>query len=142
MKNFNFAAKELVESFSYTTTTQNRMGYKDVQINGRSYTKWGTIQAVTIVGELFKDNNGNRVLLVGVSKQNPCDTRCNKQLAYEQAELKAWTDPDMVIAAPENMTIFNFNKMMSWYVDMMDLKFLKTRQELEIEGLDPKKYLR
>ena len=142
MKKFDFSTKEFIESFSYTTTTQDRNSFKNITINGRSYTKWGTLQAVTIVGDLFKDNNGNRILMIGISKQNPCDSKCNKQLAYEEAELKAFMNPDMIIDAPENITFFNFSKMMSWYVDMMELKLIKTRQEIENDGLDPKKYNR
>lgn len=141
MKNFDFLTKELVKSFSYTTTTQDRKAYSDINIDGRTYTKWGTLQAVTIVGNLYRDFRGNKIMMIGVSRQNPCDSRCNKQIAYENAMLKALTDPDIVINnVPEHVTELNFNQMFKWYVDMIDLQYLKTRQELEKEGKNPKNY--
>ena len=40
------------------------------------------------------------------------------------------------------MNKVNFGKMMEWYVDGMDLSFLKTTQEIINSGDDPKKYNR
>jgi len=143
MKNFDFLTKELIDSFSYTTVTKNREAYSDVIIDGRQYTKWGTLQAVTIVGNLYEDCFGNRILMCGVSKQHPCDTKCDKQLAYEVAQAHALFCPDLVVnSVPEYLNKFNFAQMMSWYVDAMKLDFTKTRKEIEKTGDDPKKYNR
>ena len=49
-----FLFKELVNTFSYTTATQDREVYADVSINGRRYRKYGTLQAVAFVGNLYK----------------------------------------------------------------------------------------
>jgi len=143
MKKFDFLTKTLVNSFSYTTITKDRDAYSDVNIDGRQYTKYGTLQAVTVVGNLYEDHNGNRILMCGVSKQHPCDTKCDKQIAYEVATLRAMSNPDIVInTVPEYVNKFNFAQMVSWYVDAMKLDFIKTRQEIEKSGDDPKKYNR
>jgi len=138
---FDFLTKELVNSFSYTTITKNRNAYSDTIIDGRAYTKYGTLQAVTIVGNLYHDCYGNEIMTIGISRQNPCDSKCNKSVAYESAQMKALTNPDMIINnVPEYVTEFNFGKMMSWYVDMMNLEYIKTRQEIMNEGKNPKNY--
>ena len=143
MKNFDFLTKELIDSFSYTTITKNRNAYTDVVIDGRQYTKYGTLQAVTIVGNLYEDHNGNRILTCGIAKQHPCDTKCDKHMAYEVAQARAWSNPDIVInTVPEYFNKFNFSQMMSWYVDAMKLDFIKTRKEIEKSGNNPKKYNR
>lgn len=143
MKNFDFLTKELVDSFSYTTITKDREAYSDVVIDGRSYTKWGTLQAVTIVGNLYEDFRGNRILMCGVAKQHPCDTKVNKQIAYEAAQAHAMFNPDIVINnVPEYINKFNFGKMMEWYVDAMKLEFVKTNKEIERSGGNPKNYNR
>ena len=143
MKKFDFLTKELIDTFSYTTITKNRNVYSDVIINGRQYTKYGSLQAVTIVGNLYEDCYGNRIIVCGVAKQHPCDTKCEKQLAYEVAQAHALFCPDFVInTVPEYVNNFNFGNMMSWYVDAMDLDYMKTRKEIEMMGDDPKKYNR
>ena len=143
MENFDFLTKELIDSFSYTTITKNRDAYTDVIIDGRQYTKYGTLQAVTIVGNLYEDHNGNRIIACGIAKQHPCDTKCNKQMAYEVAQAHALLNPDIIInTVPEYLNQFNFAQMMSWYVDGMKLDFVKTRKEIEKTGDNPKKYNR
>lgn len=143
MTNFDFATKELVKSFSYTTINQDREACTDVNIDGRWYTKHGTLQAVTVVGNLYKDENGNKTLHCGVTRQHPCDSRIDKQLAYEQAQQKAFMNPDIIInTVPECLTKYNFNRMIEWYIDMIELQFVKTRKEIENNGQDVSKYNR
>lgn len=143
MKKFDFLTKELIESFSYTTATKDREACTDVVIDGRQYTKWGTLQAVTIVGNLYEDCYGNRIIMCGVAKQHPCDAKCDKQLSYEVAQEHAMFCPDIVInKVPEYINEFNFTKMISWYVDAMNLDFIKTRKEIENTGDYPQKYNR
>lgn len=143
MKKFDFLTKTLVDSFSYTTSTQDRETYTEERINGRKVLKFGTLQAVTVVGNLYEDCYGNRILMCGVSKQHPCDSKCNKQLAYETAQAHALFKPDIVInTVPKYMNSINFRNMVEWYVDGMDLCFLKTTQEIINSGDDPKKYNR
>lgn len=143
MGNFDFETKELVKTFGYTTITQDREAYSEVMIDGRKYTKWGTLQAITIVGNLYEDMNGNKILMCGVAKQHPCDSRVDKQIAYETAMEKAMMNPDIIInTVPEHLTKYNFNRMMEWYIDGLELQFVKTRQEIENAGLDVDKYNR
>lgn len=143
MKKFDFLTKTLVDSFSYTTSTQDRETYAEEKINGRKYLKFGTLQAVTVVGNLYEDHLGNRILMCGVSKQHPNDNKCDKQLGYEYAAEHAMNNPDIIFnSVPKYINKFNFRKMMEWYVDGMDLEFIKTRQELDLCGDDPKKFNR
>lgn len=143
MKNFDFLTKELVESLSYTTITKNRNAYTNVVIDGRTYTKYGTLQAVTIVGNLYKDAFDNKILMVGIAKQHPNDSKCNKQVAYEAAQAHALFNPDVIFnTVPDHLTLFNFSKMMEWYVDGMELEFIKTKQEIENTGQESKTFNR
>ena len=108
MKDFDFNSKKFVESLTFTTINQDRTTYTDVRINGRRYLKTGILQAITFVGNLFEDDNGNKLLLVGISKQHPCDSKCDKSIAYEQAQLKSLTNPDLVFyTVPKYLTKYN-----------------------------------
>lgn len=160
--NFNkkdFLFKELVNTFSYTTASQNRDVCADVSINGRRYTKYGTLQAVTFVGNLYEvgiQNNGylkdnvtinnknNRklVLFIGMSKQHPCDVKVNKEHGYEVAHINALDNPCMIIDINEKFTKRRFVDIVEHYLDSMNLEFVKTRAEIIAEGKDPSKYNR
>jgi hypothetical protein len=143
MKQFDYSTKELVNSLSFTTTTKNRESYTEVVIDGRSYIKCGTLQAITMVGNIWRDNDGNTIMHVGISRQNPNDTKVNKQFGYEIAQLRALGSPDIIInSVPENINNFNFSQMMSWYYDAMKLEFIKTKQEIKNNSDDPQKYNR
>lgn len=143
MNKFDFLTKTIVDSFSYTTSTQNRDSYTTVNINGREYVKYGTLQAVTIIGNLYEDCYNNRILICGISKQHPYDTKVDKEMGYEIAMEKAMDDPDIVLYnVPEYMDNFSFRQMVAPYIDSMKLEFIKTRQEIIKNGDDPKKYNR
>lgn len=143
MKNFDYLTKELINTLSFTTMSQNREAYSDVYINGRNYAMFGTLQAITFVGLVYEDTFGNKVMHVGIAKQHPNDSKCDKKLAYENATLKAMNNPDIVFnTVPENVTMFNFRQMMSGFYDGMDVQFLRTKKEIELAGDDPKKYNR
>lgn len=132
MNKFNFLSKELIESFVYTTMTKNRLSYSNVIIDGRKYIKLGTLQAITIVGNLYEDIDGNKILMCGMSKQHPNDQKVDKEKAYEIAQYHAMFCPDVVIYnVPKYLTKFNFDKMMEWYVDGIDQEFIKTAAEKE-----------
>ena len=130
MEKFDFLTKELVDSFSYTTITKNRKMYTEVNIQGRQYIKLGVAQALTIVGNLYVDAYGRKILMCGMSKQHPNDSKVDKNIAYEIAAERAMFDPDIVFYnVPEHITKFNFGKMMEWYVDGVDVEFVKTKGE-------------
>ena len=159
----NFLFKELVNTFDYTTATQNREVYTDVSINGRRYRKYGTLQAVTFVGNLYKvgvpsegylNLNGEKVslkpvknqekqlLVIGMSKQHPYDTKINKEVGYELATEKMLTDPCIVIEVQEKFTYRRFKNIVENYLNTMKLEFIKTKGEIIAEGKNPKNYNR
>lgn len=161
--NFNnnkFLFKELVNTFAYTTATQNRDVYTDVSINGRRYRKYGTLQAVTFVGNLYKvgcsgegywpkedgpiqtSKNEKYVLVIGMSKQHPYDTKVNKELGYEIAQTNMLNDPCMVIEVQGKFNKRRFVDLVEYYLNTMKLEFIKTRQEIIAEGKNPKNYNR
>ena len=143
MKKFDYLTKELVNSFSFTTITKDREACADVMINGRTYTKWGKLQAVTMVGNVWKDTFGNTIMHVGIARQNPKDTIIDKQTSYEVAQNRSMNNPDIVInLVPENLNEFNFGQMMSWYCDAMKLQFVKTKEEIQLVDDNPKNYNR
>lgn len=143
MKNFDYLTKELIDTLSFTTISQDREAYSDVTINGRNYAMFGTLQAITFIGLIYVDTFGNKIMHVGISKQHPNDSKCDKKLAYETATFKAMNNPDIVFnTIPENITMFNFRQMMLGFYDGMEVQFLRTKKEIELTGDDPKKYNR
>ena len=155
-----FLFKELVNTFTYTTATQNRDVYADVSINGRRYRKYGTLQTVTFVGNLYKvgctgegywpkedgpvctSKNEKTVLVIGMSKQHPYDTKINKEVGYELAAEKMLTDPCIVIEVQGKFTYRRFKNIVENYLNTMKLEFIKTKGEIIAEGKNPKNYNR
>ena len=156
----DFLFKELVNTFVYTTATQNRDVCTDVSINGRRYTKYGTLQAVTFVGNLYKTGvkgegylkkdgapvkniiKDNYVLIIGMSKQHPCDTKVNKEIGYEIATTNALTNPIIVIEINGRFNYSRFRNIVEDYLNTIKLEFIKTKQEIIAEGGNPKNYNR
>ena len=139
MKNLDFLHKELVNTFVYTTATQNRNAYTHVRINGRLYCKYGVLQAVTFAGYQYKVVNKETglhqyVLCVGVSKQHPKDNKVDKELSYSLAKEKALIDPMMTIELPDKICKGEFCDIVEMYLNKMKLQFIKTKQEIELEG--------
>ena len=158
-----FLFKELVNTFTYTTATQNRDVYTDVSINGRHYRKYGTLQAVAFVGNLYKvgvsgkghlNLNGERtslkpvknqektVLVIGMSKQHPYDTKINKEVGYEIATENMMTDPCIIIEVQGKFNYRRFKNIVEDYLNTMKLEFIKTKAEILAEGKNPKNYNR
>ena len=146
----NILTKEILKTYSYTTSNDDREGSALVKINGRDYVKFGTLQAVTLVGDLCEvydaDVKRNRtVLFVGVARQHPRDIKIDKELAYETAHLNALFDPQMVIEVGEAFTQYNFREFAKNYIDTLKLQFVKTVQEIKedefINSLDYIEYL-
>lgn len=132
----NILTKETLKTYSYTTANGNREGSTLVKINGRDYVKFGTFQAVTLVGDLCEvyDADVKRsktMLFVGVSRQHPRDIKIDKELAYETAHLNALFNPQMIIEVGEEFTQYNFREFAKNYVDTLKLQFVKTVQEMD-----------
>jgi len=136
----NILTKEILKTYSYTTANGNREGSMPVKMNGRDYVKFGTFQAVTLVGDLCEvyDADVKRlkmVLFVGVSRQHPRDIKIDKELAYEVAHLNALFNPQMIIEVGEYFTQYNFREFAKNYVDTLKLQFVKTVQEKDEDDL-------
>lgn len=158
--NNSFKFKELVNTFAYTTATKNREVCTEVSINGRKYDKYGTLQAVAFVGNLYKidvkgegywprekgpindSRQSKQVLFIGMSKQHPYDTKINKELGYEIAAENALDNPIMMIEVQGKFTYRRFKNIVEDYLSTMNLEFIKTRQEIINEGKNPKNYNR
>lgn len=136
----NILTKEILKTYSYTTSNGNRESSALVRINGRDYIKFGTLQAVTLVGDLCEvydaDVKRNKtVLFVGVARQHPRDIKIDKELAYETAHLNALLNPQMIIEVGECFTQYNFREFAKNYVDTLKLEFVKTQAEREEEDM-------
>ena len=156
----DFLFKERVNTFGYTTATQDREAYTDVSINGRRYTKYGTLQAVTFVGNLYKTNvrgegywpkeqgpiqtskNEKYLLVIGMSKQHPYDTKVNKETGYEVAAENAINNPIIMIEVQGKFNYYRFKDIVEMYLSTMNLEYIKTKQEILAEGKNPKDYNR
>lgn len=130
MKTVKFSDKTLVKSFQYSDINQNREVYTKVRIDGRLYYKFGTLQATTCVGNVFKVGPKKYVMYVGVARQNPGDSVINKKLALEVADTKSYTDPSIIMEVDSEFDKVDFKHIMSRYVDSLLCDFVKTRQEL------------
>ena len=133
-ENKDFLSKELVNTFSYTTASQDRTVSTDVSINGRNYTKYGTLQAVTFVGNLYKINDYKNILVVGMARQHPCEHNINKEVGYENAYLNALNDPIILIEVQGKFTKRRFVNIVENYISTMKLEFIKTRKEIELDN--------
>ena len=119
--NKDFLTKELVNTFSYTTASQNRNVSTDVSINGRTYTKYGTLQAVTFVGNLYKINEYKNVLVIGMSRQHPNEFNVNKEEGYERAALNTLDDPIMMIEVHGRFTKRRFVNIVETYLTRKEI---------------------
>jgi len=135
MKKFDYLHKEEVKSFLYTTASEDRQGSKFVCINGRWYEKYGTYQAVTFAGKVYRLLNEETgiheyVLHIGLSKQHPDEGHINKQVGVELAVENCLMDPFAIITLEKNtITFSDFMDIVLVYLSNMDLKFIRTKEE-------------
>lgn len=132
--NNDFLGKELVKTLSYSTAGQERLAYSNVVINGRKYIKMGTLQAVTVVCNIYKLYNSNNGMVeywahFGLSKQHPDDIMVNKELGYEVAQYNAMNNPFCILKVNKQFGEHTFRDMIRPYIDDMDLEFVKTSEE-------------
>lgn len=138
MNNLDFLIKEQHRTYVYSTISDERLAVKPVQINGRWYEKYGVEQAVCFFGVIYKVSNNTTgckeyVLHVGMSKQHPNDAHIDKKIAVEVAQENALIDPIIEMKVSDKFAYYNFKCMMENYVNTLNLKFIKTRQEKELE---------
>lgn len=135
----DFKFKELVKTLSYTTASQNREAYSNEVINGRNYIKTGTLQAVTVVCNIYKIYNSESNMTeywahMGLSKQHPTDIMVNKELGYEVANRNALDNPFCVIQVNKSFGEYTFRDMIRPYIDDMDLEYVKTAEEIKLNS--------
>ena len=136
IKSENLLDKELVKSLVYSNRNEVREWCTETVINGRKYLKYGTLQVVTIIGNIFKVANEETGrdeywLFAGMAKQHPTDIVNDKNLATELAANRAYTDPFMIMQVGKNFGEISFRDMMRTYVSDLDLEFVKTKEEIE-----------
>lgn len=141
MTNLDFSTKELIDSFAYSTAKFNRERVRTFRHKGRWYTKYGTEQIVTAVGNIFKvknteTNKSVNVLMVGISKQSTYERVHDKRLAESTAAERSLTDPQIVMIIPDNYDYKFFRNLMSNYVDYMHLQLMKTNDEIKSKYVD------
>ena len=135
----DYLSKEVEKVYSFSTISEDRFGAKLVKVNGRDYTKYGTYQAVTLVGILYNVYDPSvkrfkKMLHVGVAKQNTRDLVVSKDIAYEVAHENALINPHCVMEVGDNWRKKNFTEFARNYVNAMELQFVKTAQELKLES--------
>ena len=145
--NLSNKIKEFVCEYTFSDTNKDRFYTKDVVINGRTYTKYGTATATTVVCLQYKitDPSTNRseyLTLMGVARQNPGDNAVNEQLGYEIATENALMSPVATFVTPTEMSRCSAKAFVYNYIKALPVQFIKTRQELQNEGKDLSNYNR
>lgn len=138
MNNIDFLTKKEINTFVYSNIKEERYDLKPLQIDGRWYHKFGVKQAVCFFGILYEVENTNTgikeyILHIGMSKQHPNDSFINKQLSTEIAHENALLNPFTEMKVSKNFKYHNFKYMMKEYLNTMDLKFIKTKEEKKLE---------
>lgn len=104
------------------------------------YRKHGTYQSVTAIGNVYEDDSDRMCMCIGITKQNPSDRICDKDIAIENAMENALIKPSIVIYdIPEHFDEESFNALIDLYVNNMKLSFIKTNAE--IHDHSDKKYI-
>ena len=122
--------RKFIESFSFSTLSTDRTDTSYVVIDGRTYIKTGTRQAVLLVGHKYKTESGY-ILTVGIALQHPCDSVFDKEAALEIASQRAYEEPVIAMNVDKHFSGSMFNKLAIQYVCNMKLQFVKTRKEIE-----------
>ena len=130
---------EPVSTFYYNTGNGDRRAFAEFKENGRTYAKFGDLQAVGFYGEAYKmwDSDLKKYVLkvfVGMTKQHPND-KFNKAAALEAAHENCLMNPVIVMTWPKMIIRrFEFINMVKNYLAVMKLEFVKTKQEKEIDA--------
>ena len=141
MQNLDFSTKELIDSFVYSNAKEDRRATTCFRHNGRIYEKFGTLQIVTVVANIYKvhdteQNKSVNVMLAGIAKQSTYEKEHNKQMAESLAAERAQSNPAIVMIVPECYTKRWFEIFMYDYVHHMNLKFMKTAAEIKAGNVD------
>lgn len=135
MENLDFLRKDLIKTFNYTTTSKDRSGYVEYNENGRKYRKYGTWQAITYIGLLYKVYDTGKgiyryIYHVGYTKQHPCDLKNNKELSYENAYISALTEPVVTVTFDQKPSSYECMNVIYVHMNNVRLRLLKTPEEI------------
>ena len=135
---FTIRTKKLVDEFVVSDIHTDRSCEKETVLdNGRRAVMKGTYCASTFVGKLYKMNGPSEnpleryVLFVGVTRQNPIDNRQDEDLAVEMAAENAMVNPIMTIKLPNAISVNDFARFVSPYLDAMPTKFILTSKQIK-----------
>lgn len=132
----DFLDRERIDTFYYTDYSNNRADTMSERINGRLYVKFGIRTATTVVGVLYKDTNpsckqpNKYTLLVGISRQHPCDVKIDKETGIEIAHVAALTNPVMKIELYKKINFYDFKDIARSYISTLPVEFVKTKDEI------------
>ena len=135
---FTIRTKKLIDEFVVSDIHNDRSCEKETVLdNGRRAVMKGTYCASTFVGKLYKMNGPSEnpleryVLFVGVARQNPIDNRQDEDLAVEMAAENAMVNPIMTIKLPNAISLSDFARFVSPYLDAMPTKFILTSKQIK-----------
>ena len=135
---FTIRTKKLIDEFVVSDIHTDRSCEKETVLdNGRRAVMKGTYCASTFVGKLYKMNGPSEnpleryVLFVGVTRQNPIDNRQDEDLAVEMAAENAMVNPIMTIKLPNAISVNDFARFVSPYLDAMPTKFILTSKQIK-----------
>ena len=135
---FTIRTKKLIDEFVVSDIHNDRSCEKETVLdNGRRAVMKGTYCASTFVGKLYKMNGPSEnpleryVLFVGVARQNPIDNRQDEDLAVEMAAENAMVNPIMTIKLPNAISVSDFARFVSPYLDTMPTKFILTSKQIK-----------
>ena len=135
---FTISTKKLIDEFVVSDIHNDRSCEKETVLdNGRRAVMKGTYCASTFVGKLYKMNGPSEnpleryVLFVGVARQNPIDNRQAEDLAVEMAAENAMVNPIMTIKLPNAISLNDFARFVSPYLDAMPTKFILTSKQIK-----------
>ena len=135
---FTIRTKKLIDEFVVSDIHNDRSCEKETVLdNGRRAVMKGTYCASTFVGKLYKMNGPSEnpleryVLFVGVTRQNPIDNRQDEDLAVEMAAENAMVNPIMTIKLPNAISVNDFARFVSPYLDAMPTKFILTSKQIK-----------
>ena len=138
----DFLGKNLVDTFYYTDMFNYREGAKEMRVNGRTYHRTGTYQAVTMVGNLYEYydpivERHKRMVMIGIAKQHPRDLSITKTEGIEKANENAYASPCIVMEVDECFGQDNFSCLCEAYIHFaVKRSFVYTLEELRNKSLE------
>ena len=143
----DFLRKELINQYVYSNIDEDRNCVKSVRINGRLYDKHGVDCATTAVALKYKVpvygvKQFKTVIVIGIARQNPCDSIITLNTGIEEATKNALIDPVARIEYHQNPTDNSILLMLQSYVVGLPVQMIKTTDEIKVQGKNPNKYAR